>query len=144
MTRDDKDPQTYAMIGAAMAVHTELGAGFLEPVYQEALAIELGLRKIPFDREVAFEVTYKGYALNKKYIADFIAFESIVIECKALDEIEPAHANQLLNYLKDTGLGRGLLLNFGGPKLEYKRIVLNYLRPSAPSADERKDIYHDV
>ncbi len=131
------DPETYAVIGACMEVHTELGHGFLEAVYQKALAAELTLRNIPFAREQEYEVLYKGNRIDAKYKADFVCFGSIILELKALTALSSAHEAQVINYLKATGLERGLLINFGTPKLQYKRLILSkqYLRPSAPSAD---------
>ena len=137
--KTNKDPQTYAIIGAAMEVHRELGHAFLEAVYQEALAIEMSNRNIPFEREVAVPVEYKGQRLQCGYRADFICFEEIVVELKAINQLTGADEAQLINELKATGLHRGLLLNFGAPSLEYKRLVFN-LRESAQSADKLKEI----
>ena len=130
----NKDPQTYEIIGGAMEVHRHLGHGFLEAVYQEALAIEMTRRNIPFEREVAVPVEYKGQRLQCGYRADFVCFEEIVVELKAISQLTGADEAQLINELKATGLHRGLLFNFGTPSLEYKRIVFN-LRESAQSAD---------
>ncbi len=122
----DRDPQTFAIIGAAMAVHAELGSGFLEHVYQEAFAIEFAERAIPFAREVSFSVSYKGRVLNAQYRADFVCFESIIVELKAISELTGEHLSQVLNYLKATGMQRGLLFNFGEKHLKHQRVVLNY------------------
>jgi GxxExxY protein len=122
--REERDPQTYAIIGAAMEVHSQLGCGFLEAVYQEALAKELALRNIPFKREVELLVTYKGEPLATRYRADFICFDEIIVELKAASALTPADVAQLLNYLKDTGFHRGLLLNFGSQSLQFERKVL--------------------
>lgn len=116
--------ETYQIIGAAMEVHKELGCGFLEAVYQEALAIELRKRKIPFHKEVKLSIYYKGEELEKYYMADFICFDNIILELKALNRLSTEHESQLLNYLKATDLGVGLLLNFGTKSLQYKRMVL--------------------
>ena len=132
-----RDPETYAIIGAAMEVHGELGHGFLEAVYQEALALEMTARKIQFQREVPLPVNYKGQRLACSYRADFICFESVLVELKAISQLTGADEGQLINELKATGLNRGLLLNFGAPHLEYKRLVFN-LRESASSAEEMK------
>lgn len=129
------DEQTFAIIGAAMAVHRELGHGFLEAVYQEALAIEFTDRGIPFAREVELPILFRGQRLNTGYRADFLCFDDIIIELKALDKLATREESQVINYLKASGKARGLLLNFGGRSLEQKRLVLN-LRESAQSADE--------
>jgi len=121
----NKDPQTYEIIGAAMEVHHQLGHGFLEAVYQEALAIEMTKRNIPFEREVAVPVEYKGQRLACSYRADFVCFESVIVELKAIAQLTGTDEAQVINELKATGLHRGLLLNFGAPGLEYKRLVFN-------------------
>ena len=117
------DPQTYAIIGAAMEVHRVLGQGFLEAVYQEALAIELASRQIPCRREVPLEVRYKGQVLSTAYRADFVCYEEIIVEVKALERLSGREIAQVLNYLKATGFQRGLLINFGAPSLQVKRLV---------------------
>jgi GxxExxY protein len=122
----DRDPETFAIIGAAMAVHSELGSGFLEQVYQEALAVEFAERSVLFAREVPFTVPYKGRNLNAQYRADFVCFNSIVVELKAISELRGEHVAQVLNYLKATRMRRGLLFNFGEKQLKYERVVLNY------------------
>lgn len=122
---EERDPRTYAIIGAAMEVHGQLGHGFLEAVYQEALEIELGLRAIPSRREVELPVLYKGRTLNSNYKADFVCFESIIVELKALSELTGAHEAQVINYLKATGLSCGILVNFGAPRLEFRRLVFS-------------------
>jgi GxxExxY protein len=120
------DPETYAIIGAAMEVHRELGHGFLEAVYHEALAIEMIARKIPFQREAPVSVKYKNQPLACGYRADFICFGSILIELKAIEHLGNAENAQVINYLNATKLKRALLFNFGSPRLEYERLVLNY------------------
>ena len=134
------DEQTYAVIGAAMEVHKELGSGFLEAVYQDALALEMSLRGIPFEREPVLPVHYKQQILSSTYRADFICFEKIIVELKALDALVGAHEAQVINYLKSTGFTRSLIFNFGTASLQYKRLVLNHptthLRQSAKSADK--------
>lgn len=122
--RDERDPQTYAIIGAAMEVHSQLGCGFLEAVYQEALAKELDLRGIPFKREVELLIGYKGEPLAARYRADFICYDEIIVELKAISSLMPADVAQLINYLKATGCHRGLLLNFGAQSLQFERKVL--------------------
>ena len=121
-----RDPRTFKIIGAAMEVHCQLGCGFLEAVYQEALALEFRNREIPFKRELIFPVTYKGFRLRTEYRRDFICFDSVIVELKALSSLSPIDESQLLNYLKVTGLHTGLLLNFGTRSLQQRRLVLGY------------------
>jgi GxxExxY protein len=116
--------ESFQIIGAAMEVHNELGCGFLEGIYQEALSLELSMRDIPFSREVSLPVFYKGALLQKHYFADFICYDSIIVELKALSSFDPAHDAQVINYLKATGYRLGILLNFGESSLKYKRLVL--------------------
>ena len=118
-----RDAQTYAIIGAAMAVHSELGHGFLESVYHEALAIEFTDQGVPFRHEVEIPVFYKGRPLTNTYRADFICFDSIIVELKAIPAISGKEKAQILNYLKATTLNRGLLLNFGATSLQYERFI---------------------
>lgn len=120
-----------------MEVHRCLGHGFLEAVYQEALALELEARGIPFEREVALPVKYKGKILKCSYRADFVCYQSVVVELKAISQLTSVDEAQVINELKATGLNRALLLNFGASSLEYVRRVLN-LRESAQSADKIK------
>ncbi|MCR4314998.1 MAG: GxxExxY protein [Planctomycetes bacterium] len=121
-----RDKETYSIIGAAMAVHSELGCGFLEYVYQEALAVEFSLQGIPFERERFFPVVYRGVELKCQYKADFVCFNSIIVELKALRKIGGEDESQVLNYLKASKLNRGLLVNFGTSSLQHKRIVLDF------------------
>jgi len=123
-SKDIRDPRTYAVIGASMEVHNQLGCGFLEPVYQEALAIEFSQRGVPFEAEVDIPLVYKGRTLNTCYRADFVCYDAVVVEVKALRRLTGVKESQLLNYLKATGLQVGLLLNFGSGSLEHKRFVL--------------------
>ncbi len=119
----ERDPETFAIIGAAMEVHGELGRGFLELVYQTALALEFQERGIPFKAEVALPIRYKTKLLTCAYRADFICFENIIVETKAIATLTTADESQLINELKATGLHRGLLINFGASSLEHKRLV---------------------
>jgi GxxExxY protein len=121
---DVRDPETYAIIGAAIEVHRRLGHGFLEPVYQDALAMELADRGVPFEREAQIPVSYKGRPLSAAYRADFICYGSIIVELKALSAIGGVEDSQVINYLKATGYRRGLLFNFGKTRLESKRLVV--------------------
>lgn len=124
-TPDHRDPQTREIIGAAIEVHNELGPGFLEPVYQEALAIELRRRSIPFVREVDTPIRYKGERLTCPYRADFVCYEAVILELKAQRALSSADHSQVINYLKATGFERALLLNFGANRLEFKRFILS-------------------
>ena len=117
--------EVYAVVGAAIEAYNELGAGFLEPVYQEALEIELAERRVLFEAQKELQIRYKGRLLKKTYQADVIAFGKVIVELKALDQLTSREESQVLNYLKATGLEVGLLINFGAEgKLEWKRFVM--------------------
>jgi GxxExxY protein len=117
--------EVYAVVGAAMEVYNQLGIGFLEPVYQEAMELEVKERKIPFKAQVDILVKYKNVPLKKYYVADLVCFEQIIVELKAIEKLTSREEAQLINYLKATGLQVGLLINFGSEgKLEWKRMVL--------------------
>src|SRR5829696_6009897 len=107
------EDESYAVIGAAMDLYYRLGCGFLEPVYQEALALELGLREIPFTTQTRLSIKYKDFVLNKKYRADFACFDKIIVEIKSRSALIGVDWAQLLNYLKASQFRVGLLFNFG-------------------------------
>lgn len=117
--------EVYAIIGAAIEVHRVLGAGFLEAVYQEALAIELSARGIPYESEKALPILYKGQRLQKEYRADFVCYDTIIVELKAIQRITEIEEAQLLNYLKATRIRVGLIINFASHgRLDWRRMVL--------------------
>jgi GxxExxY protein len=116
------EEETGKIIKACMNVFNELGNGFLEPVYQEALAIEFELQGIPFQREQKLEITYKGRKLNKEYYADFVCYNKIIVELKAISVLVKANQAQVINYLKATKMKIGLLVNFGSASLKWERI----------------------
>jgi GxxExxY protein len=107
-----------------MAVHNELGSAFLEPVYQESLALEFQKRSIPFSKEHRLEIYYKEALLEKKYYADFLCYDQIVVELKACTGLMDQHTAQALNYLSALKLNLALLVNFGTPRLQWKRVVI--------------------
>jgi GxxExxY protein len=108
-----------------MEVYYTLGVGFLEPVYQEALAIEFGRRGIPYVREESLKIYYKGISLQKIYRPDFVCYDQIIVELKSQFRLTPLEEGQIINYLKITKMHVGLLINFGArPKLEWKRYVI--------------------
>ena len=122
--RTENDPRTYTIIEAAMEVHRQLGCGFLEPIYQEALTLEMLSREIPFTSELRFRVSYKNRTLQKYYRPDFLCFESVIVELKALPRLTRLEESQVINYLKITGYKTALLLNFGAHSLEQLRFIL--------------------
>ena len=113
--------EAYRIVGAAMTVSNTLGCGFLEAVYQEAMEIELGESRVPFDAQKRIQIQYKNRILQKEYVADFLCYECIIVEIKAIKKITVIEEAQLLNYLNATKLPLGLIVNFGVPKLEWKR-----------------------
>ena len=131
---DSGDPRTYAILGAAMEVHRTLGPGFLEAVYQEALAVEFEARGIPVRREVDLPVIDKGRTLKTTCRADFICFETVILELKSIAKLGATEEAQIINYLKANGLEVGLLVNFAETRLTYKRFANSLSAPSAPSA----------
>ncbi|MDR1469517.1 MAG: GxxExxY protein, partial [Spirochaetaceae bacterium] len=129
--------EVYAILGAAMNVHNELGSGFLEAVYQEALEKEFALQNIPSRKEFHLPIYYKKQLLVKQYIADFFCYDKIIVELKALSKLNTEHYAQVLNYIKASNLELGLLINFGQSKLEYKRIIREHSRSFA---DKKEDV----
>lgn len=119
------EQEVYDIVGAAMEVYYKVGTGFLEPVYQEMLAIEMGQRGIPFIAEEELAIEYKGVTLKKKYRVDFICYGQILIELKSIENLSNIEIAQILNYMKITKMRVGLLINFGArPRLEWKRYVI--------------------
>ena len=115
--------EVFHIIGAAINVANELGCGFLEAVYQEALALELTENNIPFESQKKLNISYKGIVLNKEYLADFVCFGKIIVEIKAIKRLTTIEEAQIINYLKATQLPLGLIINFGSTKLEWKRYI---------------------
>lgn len=119
------ETETYEILGACFEVYREKGCGFLEAVYQECLEIEFEQRKMPAAGQVELPLSYKGIRLNKTYVADFICFDKVLVEIKAVSVITDEHRAQILNYMHATGLKVGLLVNFGHfPKAQHERFVL--------------------
>ena len=119
-----QDELTYGLIAAAMKVHTTLGRGFLESVYQDALEIEFKKLNIPYIREKKLNIYYEGEKLQSYYVADFVCYDSIIVELKALKNLSGTEESQILNYMKASKIKKSLLLNFGESKLYFKRYVL--------------------
>ena len=116
------EEETKKILNACMEVHKELGNGFLEAVYQEALSIEFENQGIPYEREKLLPVTYKGKQLNKEYYADFVCYGKIIVELKAVAIVSAAHKAQVINYLRASKNQIGLLVNFGCNSLKWERI----------------------
>ena len=119
----EKEGLTCKIINACMEVHNELGNGFLEPVYQEALEEEFKIQGIPYVREKLLPVMYKGKQLKKEYYADFVCYDDIIVELKAVSVLSKPHKAQVLNYLNAANKEIGLLINFGETKLKWERIT---------------------
>ena len=115
--------ETRQIIGCAMSVLNELGHGFLEKPYENALIVEFGIKKIPCKQQPRYEIVYKNVNVGG-YIPDLIAFDKVIVDLKAIERINDRERSQMLNYLKVTGLKIGLILNFSKPKLEWERIIL--------------------
>jgi len=116
--------ESYEIIGRCMDVHNNLGKGFLEIVYKDALEYEFNKKGIPFEREKKYEVHYKGIILPHNFFADFVVYDKIILEVKCMSGIADEHIAQTLNYLKVSGNKLGLIVNFGDLSLQYKRVVL--------------------
>ena len=115
--------ESYAIRGAIIEVSKELGCGFLERVYQDALELEFRLRNIPYEREKLIQVMYKGHPLGVPYRADFVCYGKIIVELKAVDELTSTHRSQVLNYLHATKMKLGLLVNFGEQFSNVERLL---------------------
>jgi GxxExxY protein len=127
--------EVYAIVGAAMDVYNDLGPGFLENVYQEAMEIEVVERNIPSKAIQEIHIKYKGRPLKKFYIADLICYDKVIVKIKAMDKLTLREEGQLINYLKATGMKVGVLINFGHyPSLEWKRLVYTKEPLSHPAA----------
>ena len=115
---------THRLIGLCMEIHRELGKGHDEVIYKDALVVELKQQNIFYSREEKFEISYKGVVLPHFYFADFVVFEKIIFEAKAIEKLTESHGKQVLNYLAASKLRVGLLVNFGADSLEWKRVIL--------------------
>lgn len=116
--------ECFQLVGLCMEIHRELGKGHDEVIYKDALVVELSRAGIPFSREKKCEITYKGVLLPHHYFADFVVSDKIIFEAKALEKLTDSHIKQVLNYLAASKLRVGLLVNFGGDSLEWKRVIL--------------------
>lgn len=115
--------ESFKIIGACMKVHSTLGSGFLEAVYEEAIEKEFDIQKIPYKKQVKLELYYNDQKLKKHYRADFVCYDNIILEIKAVSQIPSVFNAQLKNYLKCTNMELGMLINFGTSSLTYKRII---------------------
>ena len=118
---------TYSIIGAAMEVHRQLGCGFTEKVYQDALEHELILQNIPYEREARMQVTYKGKVMASEFVPDFVCYNQIIVELKAVEELTSLHQAQAINYANVANMKVALLINFGTEMLEYKRLFNKHI-----------------
>ena len=117
--------EVFKLVGFCMEIHRELGKGHDEVIYKDAFVVELQRAKIPFDRELKYEISYKGVILLHHYRADFVVWKRILFEAKAVEMLTEAHVKQVLNYLAASKLELGLLVNFGADSLEWKRVILS-------------------
>lgn len=116
--------EVFSIVGSAMEVYNHLGAGFLEAVYQEAMELELTSRNIPMVPQKEIQIAYKNQFLKKGYIADFLCYDQVIVEIKAMEKLTSREESQLINYMKATKLNVGVLINFGAaPSLEWRRMV---------------------
>jgi len=129
--------EVFKLVGFCMEIHRELGKGYDEIIYKDALAVELQRAQIPFTRELKYEIAYKGVILPHHYHADFVIWDKILFESKAAEKLTDAHTKQVLNYLAASKPELGLLVNFGGDSLEWKRVVLSRKTPQPLAADFR-------
>jgi GxxExxY protein len=129
--------EVFRLIGFCMEIHRELGKGHDEAIYKDAFVIELQRAQIPFDRELKYEVGYKGVILPHHYRADFVVWQKILFEAKAVEMLTETHVKQVLNYLAAAKLELGLLVNFGADSLEWKRVVLSKPKPQVLPKDFR-------
>ena len=130
--------EVYELVGAAIEVHKELGPGFLESVYEEAMVLESNKRQIPHQTQVRIPVCYKGQKLSKEFIADYVGFGKIVVEFKCIPKLTNVEEAQIIHYLKATGMHVGLLINFGSHgKLEWKRYIRTERNPEFLSETSR-------
>jgi GxxExxY protein len=114
----------FQLVGFCMEIHRELGKGHDEVIYKDAFVVELSRAAIPFSREKHYEITYRGVLLPHFYYADFVVWDKILFEAKAVQKLTEAHIKQVLNYLAASKLRLGLLINFGGDSLEWRRVIL--------------------
>ena len=124
--------EVFKLVGFSMEIHRELGKGHNEVIYKDAIVVELQRAEIPFNRELKYKVSYKGVILPHHYQADFVVWNKILFEAKAVEMLTDAHVKQVLNYLAASKLELGLLANFGADSLEWKRVVLSRKTESKP------------
>ena len=118
--------ECYRIVGISMKVHSTLGKGFKEIVYKDALEVEFWKNAVPYEREMRFKITYNNIVLRHRFDADFLAYDSIILEVKAAYQFHPDYFRQTLNYLKASQVKLGILINFGEDQLKFKRIVCTY------------------
>ncbi len=129
--------EVFNLVGLCMEIHRELGKGHDEVIYKDALVVELQRSQIAFSRERKYEVSYKGVVLPHFYYADFVVWDKIPFEAKAVEKLTDPHVKQVMNYLAASKLALGLLVNFGGDSLEWKRVVLSKNHKAEPLKEFR-------